>query len=133
MHKKHIAYCLLGIPLIFFTFAVLLDYLLPKESMFLEWSRFIGWIIRLALSLGSIIYAYISYRRLDNKYNLFLLPLCILLSCIASGIIVDISLGYSTLSWQWYADTLIFSAPAFVLTAIIAIPFEVEKFFKRKK
>ena len=132
MQKKHIVYCLIGIPLLAFTLFILSDYLLPEDSTFLGWSRFIVWIFRLVLSVGSIIYAYISYRRLENKYNLFLLPLCIFLSCIASGLMVNFTVGYSALSWLWYAETLFFSVPVFVLTFIIAIPFEIEKFFKRK-
>jgi len=37
------------------------------------------------------------------------------------------------LLWQWYGDTLFFSTPAFVLTSIIAIWFEIKKFFNSKK
>ena len=133
MQKKHVVYCLIGIPLLFFSLVILLNYLLPNDSIFLDWFRFIGWVFRLASSVGGIIYAYYTYRRLDNKYNLFLLPLCILLSGIIILVVTDSAFGYSDMMlWAVYGDTLLFSVPAFVLTFIIAIPFEIEKFFKRK-
>jgi len=132
MRRKHVVYCLLGIPLLSFALFILLDYFLPEDSMFLDWVLFIGWVFRLLSAVGAILCAYYTYRFLEDKYNLFLLPFCILLSCIVLYTMVALTVGYGTLSWLWFLESVFFSLPAFGLTLIIAIPFELEKFFKRK-
>ena len=134
IQKKHVVYCLIGIPLLFFLLVILLDYVLPRDSTFQGWFRLIGWILRLASSMGGIIYAYFTYERLENKYNLFLLPLCILFSSIIILLMIDHTFGYGdTMLFAVYGDTLLFSVPAFVLTFIVAVYIEVGKTFKRKR
>ena len=129
MRKTHVAICLIGIPIFAFLLLALSDSLFSQESIFLGWFRFAVWGLRLVTSVVGIIYAYYSYRLLDEKYNLFWLPLCIFLGVFITVIIAD---GSGPLRTVFGLDTMFFSVPAFVLTFIIAIPFEIEKFFKRK-
>jgi len=125
MRKEQAAICLIGIP----TLTFLLLSLFSGDSTFLRWFWFIVWGIRILTSAGSIIYAYYSYRLLEEKYNLFLLPLYIFLSCWITIIIAD---GAGPLRWLFWIDTLFFSLPAFVLTGFIALLLEIMRFNERK-